>query len=363
MSDKLTLGLDLTSLHSEKRARSAGRVAQIYLEGFSRVKEITLCPYAHAEFPLNSFSQNGSWQRKLWGHWDLAWQFKQAKPDLIQIIDPFKIPSIKPAPVVTLVHNLVPFIYRDRYQHSTFLRYLYRRMKRQLINSDAIISPSRKTTNTIQMMFSIPRERIKTIYHGVNSKQFYPRSNSAVKAICKKYRISPPYFLMVADMSSYDPHKGLETVSNRWKSKHLSSASLVIAGRPGCYSKQLKTSWQSHPEQLIFPGFVNDEELAVLYSGARGVIYPSTADGFCFPALEAIACGTRPIVRYAGAVKELVGEPAIKLDENLFEDELVPALRAALNDPLPTTELDQHREKFTQKKTIQQLHDFYSELI
>ncbi len=363
MDKKIKLGLELTPLHSENRSRSAGRVAQLYFEGFSRLQSVDLTPYARTEFPVDSVLANGTWWDKLFGHWRLAWEFHRSRPDLIQIVDPMKIPRIKPAPVVTLVHNLVPYIYRDRYQPNLFVRYLYRRMKQQLKSSTGLITPSRKTAADLEMMFSIPPRQIRTIYHGIDLTRFYPRPEEQIAATTARHGIKQPYFLMVADMSTYDPHKGLETVTNRWKSKYLKGTELAIVGRPGAYSTRLKKSWPGEPGQLIFPGFVDDDELAALYSGACGLIYPSRADGFSFPVLEAMACGTRPVVRFTGAVKELVDERTVKIDDNLFEDELIPALRSLLHNRGCDENVAKHAQKFDRQKTVEQLKRYYSELL
>lgn len=65
--------------------------------------------------------------------------------------------------------------------------------------------------------------------------------------------------------------------------------------------------------RLIFTGFVPDEELAPLYSGATGFVYPSLYEGFGLPPLEAMQCGLPTIVSDIPALTEVVADAAIRV--------------------------------------------------
>jgi glycosyltransferase involved in cell wall biosynthesis len=68
---------------------------------------------------------------------------------------------------------------------------------------------------------------------------------------------------------------------------------------------------QSHVRWL---GEVPDEELAVLYRGARCVAYPSLYEGFGYPIAEAMACGTPVVTSAGGATEEIAGGAAVLVD-------------------------------------------------
>lgn len=363
MSVKPKIGLELTSLHSAHRTRGSGRVAQAYLEGLSECEDLEIQPYTSADFPAVPPEGNGEWKNKLWDRWRLAWEFHRNAPDLIQIIDPIKVPPLSSAPVITMVQDLIPYIYRDRYQTDWFSWYLHWRMKGQIRKSDGIITPSQTTADDLEMMFDISSTRIQPVVHGINHDRFYPRENREIVEVCDKYEVELPYFIMVSDLTSYVPHKSLEAVVEQWTAEPLDEVSLVIVGRRGEYSKRIEEAWPGATRRLVLPGYVNDDELAAFYSGASGLIFPSRYEGFGFPVLEAMACGTRPVVRNVGSVKEIVGPRGIRLEDNSFEERLVEALKPLRGESDRDEESVEHARKFTWQKTISRLQEYYDEFI
>jgi len=64
----------------------------------------------------------------------------------------------------------------------------------------------------------------------------------------------------------------------------------------------------------VMAGFVTDEELAALYSGALGFVFPSLHEGFGIPPLEAMRCGTPVIASNRSSIPEVVGDAALVVD-------------------------------------------------
>ena len=91
---------------------------------------------------------------------------------------------------------------------------------------------------------------------------------------------------------------------------------LIIAGWEGWGEK----SWMVEIERLglqqrvFIRGYVDDEDLARLYSGARALVYPSMYEGFGLPLLEAMACGCPVICSNAASLPEVAGNAAALFD-------------------------------------------------
>ncbi|MGM0380634.1 MAG: glycosyltransferase family 4 protein [bacterium] len=359
--EKLKVGLDLTPLHSDLRTGSAGRVAQAYFEWFTANSGFEVVPYSRGDFPRTDGDGSEEWKNKLWDRWRIAWEFRGADLDVLQIVDPRRVPPFSNSPVVTLVHDLIPYLYRERYQADLFDRYLFWRMKRQIVNSDFIVTPSRSTAKDLQMSFGLQKEKVKPVYHGIDQRRFYPRSEEKVEEVCNQLDISAPYFLVVADLSQYDPIKNLEEIIENWDYRILSEIQLVFAGKKGEYSQRLEELWEGKKNNLVFTGYIDDEQLAGLYSGAQLLLFPSRYEGFGFSVLEAMACGTKPVVREVGALKEISGSPAIKLDDNEYPDQLMDVLTDALGDFRIDEDCVKHAEKFNWQKTVDKLEKIYEE--
>jgi glycosyltransferase involved in cell wall biosynthesis len=90
-------------------------------------------------------------------------------------------------------------------------------------------------------------------------------------------------------------------------------------------------SSSNHTSRVIFTGYVADEDLAALYSGALAFVYPSLYEGFGLPALEAMACATPVITSNTTALPEVVGDAALLVDPQ-DEDELCQAMLRIAED-------------------------------
>jgi glycosyltransferase involved in cell wall biosynthesis len=63
--------------------------------------------------------------------------------------------------------------------------------------------------------------------------------------------------------------------------------------------------------RLRFPGFVADPDLPALYAAAEAFVFPSLCEGFGFPPLEAMACGTPVVSADGGSLAEVLGDAAL----------------------------------------------------
>lgn len=86
-----------------------------------------------------------------------------------------------------------------------------------------------------------------------------------------------------------------------------------------------------HRSRLIFTGYVGDEDLPALYSGAVAFVFPSLYEGFGLPALEAMACGTPVITSNTTSLPEVTGDAALLVDP-IDPDELCEAMSTMLSD-------------------------------
>jgi glycosyltransferase involved in cell wall biosynthesis len=118
--------------------------------------------------------------------------------------------------------------------------------------------------------------------------------------------------------------------------QNLSDRYLVLAGSKGqgwLYDEILAAADSSskYRSRLIFTGYVAEEDLSALYSGAVAFVFPSLYEGFGLPALEAMACGTPVITSNTTSLPEVVGDAAFLVDPT-DPDQLCEAMSTILSD-------------------------------
>jgi alpha-1,3-rhamnosyl/mannosyltransferase len=108
---------------------------------------------------------------------------------------------------------------------------------------------------------------------------------------------------------------------------------LVIAGAAGWKDGPVWNAFESSPvrERIHMLGYLSDADLPTAYGAADVFAYPSHAEGFGLPALEAMACGTAVLTSSTTSLPEVVGEAALMVDP-LDQDAIARGLERLLSD-------------------------------
>jgi glycosyltransferase involved in cell wall biosynthesis len=119
-------------------------------------------------------------------------------------------------------------------------------------------------------------------------------------------------------------------------------------------------------DQLILPGFVTDEELAVLFRNAIAYVMPSLSEGFGLPALEAMASRVPVVCSDIPVLKEVCGDNALYIDPK-SSDDIAGAIRKlqsdqGLRDKMIAEGLERVRQ-FSWRKTAAQTLQVYEDAL
>ena len=157
-----------------------------------------------------------------------------------------------------------------------------------------------------------------------------------------------PYLLAVGTLQ---PRKNLEAALAAFERLHADGLEhrLVVAGARGWRDDALVARLHASPaaHRIDLAGRVDDAALVALYRGASCLLFPSRAEGFGFPPLEAMACGTPVVAAAAGSLPEVVGDaaPLVAPDDHAG---LAAAVARVLADPGPWRERGRaHAAAFT----------------
>lgn len=243
------------------------------------------------------------------------------------------VPFFSPCPVVVTLHDLIPIKHPET---ERFAARVYWRLQIPIAarRSDFIITDSEHARNEIMADFRIPSEKITAIMLGFNPAMLEPRDEARGREVRGKYGLPADYILYVGTIQ---PRKNLDTLIeafSRLKKERRIANRLVITGRKGWLYDSLfaRLKELALGDEVIFTGFVPDEELPYVYDGAKAFVYLSFFEGFGLPPLEAMACGVPVITSNTTSLPEVVGDAGIALPPNDVEG-VAAALARVLTDP------------------------------
>jgi glycosyltransferase involved in cell wall biosynthesis len=194
-----------------------------------------------------------------------------------------------------------------------------------------IIAVSQQTKRDVMDAYGVPAEKITVIYEAA-SPNFVPQSPDVVAAVCAKYGLPQRYILSVGTI---EPRKNLGRVLTAFEGLHAEGLvdAFVIVGKKGWLYDDFFAQLEGSPakQNVIFPGWVEDDDLPAVYAGASVVAFPSEFEGFGLPALEGMACGAPVVTSTTSSLPEITGDAALLVDPS-DTGAIAAALRRVLCD-------------------------------
>ena len=225
--------------------------------------------------------------------------------------------SVKLLPIESLIcttlHDVVPLIYPDEFLSKVTVREWYQEKIDFVRKSDLVLTDSRSSKSEINKLLKIPIEKIRVIYLGIDHDKFKPRSieNNDRKELLSRMNISDRFIMYVGGTDLNKNLDRLFSAFSKLPKSILDSYQLVMVGgglkhEESNYKKNIRTL--GIEDKVLFPGYVGDEELAMLYNLCDLFVFPSIHEGFGLPPLEAMACGAAVIASNKSSLPEIVGD-------------------------------------------------------
>lgn len=199
--------------------------------------------------------------------------------------------------------------------------------------ADMIIAISNNTKRDLVTHLGVSEKKIRVIHCAV-SKAFRPIEPSIMRPVLAKYGLPQDGYILY--VGNIEPRKNLVRLLQAYslvKGRGTCSHPLILCGGKGWMNKEVYDCVQrlSLEKEVKFIGYVPDEDLPFLMSGASLFVYPSLYEGFGLPPLEAMACGTPVVTSSASSIPEVVGDAAIMVDPHDVEG-LGTAMELVLTD-------------------------------
>ena len=218
-------------------------------------------------------------------------------------------------PLLTTVHDLSVLHFPQH--HPEYRVHFYRQYFSRTLNSAKIITISHSTRRDLLEHFPQLEARTTTVYPAHND--FYgPQPKGCGLATVRCYTQKP--FLLC--IGSIEPRKNIENLLRAYqiiRSKH-DVALLLAGGLAWKYKPVLRLREQLRLHDVIFTGYLPESELRDLYNEAELFVFPSLYEGFGFPPLEAMACGTPVAMSQSTSLPEVGGAAACYFNPHSPED-------------------------------------------
>ncbi len=254
----------------------------------------------------------------------------------------FALPPIgKKLRKVVTVHDLA-FLDYPEYAVPALAAYLKKVVPEAVEAADVVCTVSHEVSRTLVKHFHTPSEKLVVIPNGVNP--YFRRVTDPVLlgATRHKFGLKHPLVLAVSTLEPRKNHIGLIKAFYQAQKKKHGPTMLALAGGKGwLYEETQRLVEELRLEQKVrFLGHVSDHDLVMLYSLADVFAFPSFAEGFGVPPLEAMACGAPVITSNTTSLPEIVGDAAIQVDP-YNTGELARAINRVLEDKQLQEELRQ----------------------
>jgi glycosyltransferase involved in cell wall biosynthesis len=252
-------------------------------------------------------------------HFGLGADFICGKYDVYHSPSLDSLKKIKGKIVVT-VHDMIYKTYPQSHTPQT-VALSETNMQELVERAHKIICISNSTRKDLHKFFDLPTSRSCVVYNGVDHTIFYPIGDDEQEEannLLAMHGIKGPYVLFVGTI---EPRKNLDHLLKAFailKKKHHYKGQLVIIGMKGWMMDHVaKVILDLNiSDDLVFTGYVSDDQLRLFYNRAQVFAFPSFYEGFGFPLIEAFSCGAPVITSNTSSCAEIAADAAVTIDPN-----------------------------------------------
>lgn len=243
---------------------------------------------------------------------------RRLRPDLVHFCH-FNVPIVYRRPFVVTIHDLIKdeFKGKDSTTRSRLVYSLKHRAyasvsRHAILNSRQILTPSGVSRQKIIDRYQVSGDRVTVTYEAADPRFARYRTLQVTAEqraqMTKKYRLSYPFLLYVGN--AY-PYKNLDRLLSALQRLSPSISLVNPCARSIFYERLARVAEEKKlTKRVILPGFVPDEDLALLYRLAVAYVFPSLSEGFGLPLLEAQMAGLPVLASQAPPLPEIGGKGA-----------------------------------------------------
>lgn len=268
--------------------------------------------FKHAEIKV--IEQSG-----LKWHLETLKDLKKQKPDVFFAPTSYIIPSLAPKSlkVIITVHDLVAFLYP---QNHTLKAVAIERLtlRRALKKAEGVFVVSENTRKDLLARFKYPEKQISQV--SCAPAEFFKEKVSAAELERFKEKMKLPEKFILA-VGTLEPRKNFGNLMKSFVivKRKFPDYKLVIVGKKGWKFAHIEETLKKYEleKDVIFPGYLPDTELRMMYHLAKVFVFPSLYEGFGIPPLEAMACGCAVVSSNVASLPEVIGDAGILINPRI----------------------------------------------
>jgi glycosyltransferase involved in cell wall biosynthesis len=233
-------------------------------------------------------------------------------------------------PRVVTIHDVLAL--RMPQYFSRLIAERFRVLARSVAHrADIVLTGSASSRDDIAELLDVDPARVRVTPYGVEER-FRPRQADP-EEIERRFGVTPPYVLCVGTL---EPRKNLSGAVRAFErlQDDFPRHSLAIIGGKGWKRGEFERVMAGTRARVSRTGYLADDDLPLLYSGADCFLFPSFGEGFGFPVLEAMACGAPVVASDVTSLPDLAGDAALLVDPADTD-----AIAAAVGEVLGSSEL------------------------
>jgi glycosyltransferase involved in cell wall biosynthesis len=224
--------------------------------------------------------------------------------------EPNFLPLPCDCPTVATLHDLSPLLHPEWHPAERVAQF-EKHFRRGLVQCIHFFTVSEFVRREVIQTLGLKPSQVTRTYNGIRSG-LMPLPAETVAQRLRRLDLPPRYLLYVGTI---EPRKNLVTLLRAYGALPeavRSRCPLLLVGGWGWNAGDVADFLESGARQrgVLYRNYVAEEDLPVLYNGARALVFPSLYEGFGLPPVEMLACGGAVLASTAGAVAETVGGQA-----------------------------------------------------
>jgi glycosyltransferase involved in cell wall biosynthesis len=276
-------------------------------------------------------------------------------------------PASRAVPTVVTVHDLIPLLL-PAYRGNAMVRLYTALVSATTPRARMVLTDSEASRSDIVEHLHLPDRTVRAIHLAVD-ENFTAGPGPRDRRIREKLRCPPRYSLY---LGGFDVRKNLRALFGAFSTtrRACEDAKLVVAGRLPTSDtaftpdpRRLAREATIPDEAVHFLGFVLEEDKPALLRGARVFLFPSTYEGFGYPPLEALACGTPVVGSDQSSIPEVVGNAGVLLPPQDVQGMAGALIQLLVDDEFHAalkSNAVQQAQKFSWKRTAAETLDGYA---